>query len=417
MKFVHMTASDSILLPHMAPPPEEEPPVEVSVIVPALNEAENIPELLRRLDAALSGMRYEVLIVDDNSRDNTSEVCASLASQYPVRLLMRAMPKNGLSGAVLDGMELASGEIFIVMDADLQHPPEQAPNLIAELKRGADFVIGSRYAVGGSTQGGWGVLRKLNSNLATFLARPFAGRTTDPMSGFFALRRETYRHGERLAPLGYKVGLELMCKCRARDVREIPIHFATRTRGESKLTMNQRFKYLEHLSRLYDFYFPRASPVSKFLIVMLLGWTVGLLTYTTLYANGTNQIASVALGYLATILLTALFHQRYVRTQREFLATRRPWLEFWMTSLAEMLSCVVAAIWFRPRLANLSSFDLPLLCFLTATLVRYVLRKEMMQDVRGLRLDLRSMDLKDMPATNPKSQAPTPGSTRLTARK
>lgn len=391
------TATDSILVPDAPASLDDEPSVEVSVIIPALNEAENIPELMRRLDAALSGMRYDVLIVDDNSRDNTAEVCAALANQYPLRLLVRTHPKNGLSGAVLDGMTLARGRIFIVMDADLQHPPEEAPALIMELKRGADFVIGSRYAEGGSTQGGWGLLRKLNSNLATFLARPFAGRTTDPMSGFFALRRETYERGERLAPLGYKVGLELMCKCRAKTVREIPIHFATRTRGESKLTMNQRFKYLEHLSRLYDFFYPRASPVSKFLIVMLLGWTVGLMTYTTLVADGMNRIASVGLGYLAAILLTALFHQRYVRTQREFLATQHPWLEFAMTSLAELLSCMVAAVWFAPRLKNLNSFDLPLLCFLTATVVRYALRKEMMQDIRGLRRDLRSMDLKATP--------------------
>jgi len=387
----------------------EDSTIDISVIIPALEEAENIPELIRRLDAALGRKRYEVLIVDDNSRDNTSEVCAALASNYPLRLLVRTHPKNGLSGAVLDGMALARGDIFIVMDADLQHPPEQAPALVAELERGGDFVIGSRYTAGGSTQGGWGVFRKINSNVATLLARPFAGRTTDPMSGFFALRRETYERGQRLTPLGYKVGLELMCKCRARDVREIPIHFATRTRGESKLTMKQQFKYLEHLSRLYDFFFPRASPVVKFLIVTLLGWSVGLAVYQSLVAVGTNQIGAVTFGYLCTILLAGLFHSRYVRTQREFLATQHPWIEFALTSLAELLSCLVVAVWCEARLANPKSVDFPVLCFLAATFVRYVLRKELMQDIRGLRRDLRSVEFNatsrsDAEARNPSAR-------------
>jgi len=370
----------------------DSPQVDISVIVPALNEAENIPELLRRLGISLQGRRYEVIIVDDNSRDNTTEVCAALAADHPLRLLEREKPKNGLSGAVLDGMALARGDIFIVMDADLQHPPERTPALIEQLDRGADFVIGSRYTAGGSTEGEWGAFRRLNSNIATWLARPFAGQTTDPMSGFFALRRETFQRGQRLTPLGYKVGLELMCKCRARDVRDIPIQFATRTRGESKLTLTQQVKYLEHLSRLYDFFFPRASPVIKFLIVTIIGWTIGLSVYSAARSTGLAQIPAIGLGYLGTILVTAIFHSRYVRTQREFLTTSFPWIEFGLTSLAEMAGCMLTAAWFASRLANPSSIDLPILSFLVATFVRYVLRKELMQDIRGLRRDLRSLE-------------------------
>jgi dolichol-phosphate mannosyltransferase len=364
-------------------------PSDISVIVPALEEAANLPELIRRLDAALTGRRYEVLIVDDNSRDNTTEVCAELASKYPLRLVVRKSPKNGLSGAVLEGMGLARGDILMVMDADLQHPPEQAPGLIAELDRGADFVIGSRYMPGASTEGGWGALRKLNSTIATLLARPFSGHTADPMSGFFALRRETFEHGQSLTPLGYKVGLELMCKCRARHVREVPIHFATRTRGESKLTVKQQFKYLEHLSRLYDFFYPRASPMAKFLIVILIGWSVGLALYQVVAASGANRVAAVVFGYFSNILVAAVFHSRYVRTQREFLVTPHPWIEFGLTALAEVLTCVVVALWCNSRLAHPELLDFPVVCFLAATLVRYILRKELMQDIRGLRRDPR----------------------------
>jgi dolichol-phosphate mannosyltransferase len=225
----------------------------ISLIIPTLNEAENLPVLVPRIAQALAGRAYEIFIVDDNSRDATQAVCAELARPYPLTLIVRKQPADGLSGAVLEGMKRATGDVLVVMDADLQHPPEKLPELIAPLEADqADFVVGSRYVPGGSTAGQWGLARKINSQVATILARPFAGPTTDPMSGFFALKRSTYDAATRLTPLGYKIGLELMCKCRVSRVKEIPIHFALRQRGQSKLTLTQQFKYLEHLSRLYD---------------------------------------------------------------------------------------------------------------------------------------------------------------------
>ncbi|MDB5297405.1 MAG: Dolichyl-phosphate beta-D-mannosyltransferase, partial [Phycisphaerales bacterium] len=208
---------------------------DVSVIVPALNEAKNLPELARRVDAALAGRAYELIVVDDGSRDGTVPVCVDLADRYPLTLIVRGRPDDGLSGAVLRGFAAARGRTLVVMDADLQHPPERLPDLIAAVEPGpggaapaADFAIGSRYVPGGSTAERWGPFRKLNSWVATLLARPFAGRTRDPMSGFFALRRSTFDRGERLTPLGYKIGLELMCKCRVTAVAEVPIHFDMR---------------------------------------------------------------------------------------------------------------------------------------------------------------------------------------------
>src|SRR6266550_1402235 len=134
------------------------------------------------------------------------------------------------------------------------------------------------------------------------------------MSGFFALRRETFERARRLTPLGYKIGLELMCKARVENVREVPIHFAQRTRGESKLTLKQQFKYLEHLSRLYDFTYPRASPVVKFLIVLAVSWLAALGVFALLRRSGEGAIAATTWGYGAALLVTAGFHLRYVRT-------------------------------------------------------------------------------------------------------
>lgn len=368
-------------------PPSTNP--DVSVIVPTLNEAENIPQLLPRIDAALGHADYEVLIVDDNSADRTPAVCAELAQKYPLKLLVRTEPKNGLSGAVLHGMAAARGRFLCVMDADLQHPPEKLAELLAPLRSGeADFVLGSRYVPGGSTAATWGLFRKINSDVATALARPFAGRVTDPMSGFFALPRSAYQGARQLTPLGYKIALELMCKCQVKTVKEIPIHFGLRAAGESKLSLKQQFRYLEHLSRLYDFTFPRASPVIKFLIATAASWLVGFAAYLGLLRSGVGPVAAPTWAYLPALVVTAIFHLRYVGTQREFLARPRPWLDFAVISAAEWIACGLTAWWTSHRVIGASAIEVFVLCFGAATLVRYILRKEFLQDIRGLRRTL-----------------------------
>jgi dolichol-phosphate mannosyltransferase len=226
----------------------------LSIIVPTVNEAANLPLLVERIHTALSRLRltYEVLIIDEGSSDGTPEVCAKLAEGFPVTLFVRESPIGGLSGAVLHGFARACGEIVVVMDADLQHPPEALPSLIAPLTRGeSDFVIGSRRAPGGSIVGPWGTCRRLNSAMARWLAAPLVRGVHDPMSGFFAVRRATVQAAGDLNPLGYKIGLELLCKCDLDRVVEVPIQFGTRLSGDSKLTFAQQIAYLRHLSRLY----------------------------------------------------------------------------------------------------------------------------------------------------------------------
>lgn len=364
---------------------------DVSIVVPALNEAKNFPELARRVDAAMRAMSpprsYELLIVDDNSADGTPAVCAELAKTYPLRLHVRPAPEDGLSGAVLEGFAMARGATLVVMDADLQHPPEKLPELIAAVEgnSAAEFALGSRYVPGGSTAEKWSLPRRINSWIATVLARPFAGPTRDPMSGFFALCRTTFQRGEHLTPLGYKIGLELMCKCRVASVKEIPIHFDTRSAGESKLTIKQQFKYLEHLSRLYDFCYPRLSPIVKFILATGLGWLVGFGAYVLLLHADVSPQAAIPAAYLATIATTFVFHFRYVRTQRKFLITRSPWRDFTIVALGELIVCTLANMYLLSRGWAIHAVELLVLTFAAATAARYVLRKELMQDIRGLR--------------------------------
>jgi dolichol-phosphate mannosyltransferase len=282
-----------------------------------------------------------------------------------------------------------------VMDADLQHPPEVIPALLKALDDGAEFALGSRYVAGGSTSTHFSVFRRVNSTLATVLARPFAGVVRDPMSGFFALRRSTFERGRRLAPLGYKIGLELMCKCRVGSVVEVPIHFGQRHAGRSKLSVKEQFRYLEHLSRLYDFTFPRAAAYVKFLVVLGLGWVLGFASFHGLLTALHHLTISVALplAYVANILTTCVFHLRYIRAQRQFLVVRRPWGAFWVTSAAEVGACAVAGWWLCRNLAEPDPDVVFVIGFAVATVVRYIMRKELGQDLRGLRYEPRAGEL------------------------
>lgn len=234
----------------------DEPPAgppELSIVVPTYREAENLPLLVPRIASALrdAGLSHEILVVDDASPDATLDVCARLADEYPVRLVVRS-GERGLAGAVLFGMNQARGEILVVMDADLSHPPEKIPELAAAVRDGADFVLGSRYVPGGGTDDAWGVWRWINSKAATLLARPITA-VRDPMAGFFAMKRSRFLAADRLDPIGYKIGLELLVKCDCRDVREVPIHFRAREHGESKLDLKEQVNYLRHLARLYRY--------------------------------------------------------------------------------------------------------------------------------------------------------------------
>lgn len=231
-------------------------PDSVSVIVPAFREAPNIEPLARRVFAALEGVGgpVELIVVDDNSQDGTVEIVEELAKTLPVRVLVRT-EERGLASAVLHGFENAKYDVLVVMDADLQHPPESIPDLIEPIIRGAaEMTVGSRYVRGGRIDGEWSWLRACNSWFATLLARPLVS-LRDPMSGFAAIRRDVLQRAANLNPVGYKIVLELAVKTGCRRPTEIPIAFAQRQAGESKLSLSEQLRYLNHLVRLYWFRF------------------------------------------------------------------------------------------------------------------------------------------------------------------
>ncbi|RIK80217.1 MAG: hypothetical protein DCC67_09630 [Planctomycetota bacterium] len=226
---------------------------DVSIVVPTYCEAENLGELVARIDAALSrtGLSFEIVVVDDDSPDGSAEICRKLGGVYPVRLIVRKH-QRGFSSAVIAGLNAARGGALVVMDADLSHPPEQIPELVERLAR-HKLAIASRYLRGGGTDQRWPLRRRWLSRMGALLARPLTS-VSDPMSGFFALSRESYRRiASDLTPVGYKVALELIVKLPCRDVGEVPIFFDERRRGCSKLGLRENLQYLRHVMRLFAY--------------------------------------------------------------------------------------------------------------------------------------------------------------------
>ncbi len=271
----------------------------ISIIVPTYNERENIEELVKRIDASLrkEGLKYEIIIVDDNSPDGTADVAESLSSKYPIKVVRRP-GKLGLSSAVLDGFKVAEGDLVVVMDADLQHPPEVIPKLVRTAANGCDIVIASRYVKGGSV-GEWSVLRKLISKGATLIARillPQSRNVKDPMSGFFLFKREVLEGSEGLDPKGFKILLEILVKGRYRSVCEVPFKFGQRFKGQSKLGMKEVINYVIHVLTLSPSYL-------KFAIVGGIGTIVNLaVLYVERYLLGIPHVIAAPIAIEVSVL-------------------------------------------------------------------------------------------------------------------
>lgn len=233
------------------PAPVAGPPF--SIVVPTFRESPGLGALVERVAEALAdfGPDWEMLLVDDDSGDGTERIVADLARRAPVRLHVRRKAPRDLSRSVLLGIRLARFDTVVVMDADLSHPPERIPDLLAALDAGADLALGSRYAGGGAVDPGWSRARAWGSRCATLLARPLVS-CADPLAGFFAADRRLLPDPGRLRPEGYKIALELMVRGRLR-VAEVPIDFRNRGAGSSKMNTRVLAAYLRQLARLYAF--------------------------------------------------------------------------------------------------------------------------------------------------------------------
>jgi dolichol-phosphate mannosyltransferase len=211
-------------------------------VIPTRNEAENVSPLVEQI-AATGAPFHEIIFVDADSNDGTRDKIQALSAKYPVRLLEQDNDQPGLAAAIMAGSRVATGDLLVVMDADLSHPPERVRDLVQPiLGDAADLVIGSRYVPGGSTPG-WPVWRRTLSRAGAIVACPLTG-VRDSLSGFFAIERQRLLD---IAPptIGFKIAFETIIRARPRlRVKEVPIAFRDRERGRSKMSFGVAFRFV-----------------------------------------------------------------------------------------------------------------------------------------------------------------------------
>lgn len=284
--------------------------MDLTIIVPTFNEAPNVDELVRRIQDAVAGTEAEIIFVDD-STDETPDVIAEVSARatMPVRLLHRENPQAGLSGAVLEGMAIAQADWCLVMDGDLQHPPEVIPTLVARARRGdADVVVASRYVGTGKADGLANGVRTLVSRASTLVTKAmFPIRLhdcTDPMTGFFLVHRPVVAP-EELRPRGFKILLELLARKPLR-VAEIPFEFAPRFGGESKASLAQGFRFITQLAML------RFGRLSGFAAVGAFGAVANILIVAFLTSMGMPYLGAAVIAAEVTIIGNFLLLERLV---------------------------------------------------------------------------------------------------------
>lgn len=242
--------------------------LDLSIVVPTYNESLALEDLFRAIQHVMNqtDIKYEIVIVDDNSPDGTADRAEELAQDFPVRVLRRP-GKLGLSSAVLDGWAICRGEVLAVTDADLSHDPAVFPSMVASIQRGeAEVAVGSRYISGGG-MGNWPLYRQIVSRTAVVMGSLICP-VRDVTSGFVALRR-TVIEGVKLNPIGFKIGLELLVRGRYETFCEIPYVFQDRAKGSSKLGWKEIRNYLVQLAQLIGYWArnrPRRRRVSPVMV-------------------------------------------------------------------------------------------------------------------------------------------------------
>ena len=260
----------SLSIPEIA----ENSTIKFSLIIPTYNEGDNVPEIVsilsQLLDSEIPG-EYELIVVDDNSPDGTWKIAQDLTAEYPQLRVMRREKEKGLSTAVIRGWQAARGKVLGVIDADLQHPPEVLLQLWGEMEQGADLAVASRHVEGGGVSE-WSVIRRFLSRgaqmLGLIILPEVIGRLSDPMSGYFMVRRDAIV-GRYLSPVGYKILIEVTGRGAIRWIGEVGYVFRERQAGASKVTWKQYIEYIQHLLKLrFDLW-----PVKRFFRFGVVGFS------------------------------------------------------------------------------------------------------------------------------------------------
>ncbi len=318
--------------------------LEIAVVVPTYNEALNAADLCQLLHKALAGRNYEIIFVDDNSPDGTSDIVREMGqTDTRIRCLQR-VGRRGLSSAVIEGMLATAAPVVAVVDGDMQHDETKLSEMLDKLwAEDVDLVVGSRYMEGGGF-GDWSAKRRKMSEFATAMAKRLTGvPLSDPMSGFFMLRTSALRDRvNELTGVGYKILLDVLSAPGPQmSVAEVPYEFRTREAGESKLDNKVLLEFVELLiARTVGKYVP--TKFVMFAMVGALGVFVHMAVLAGLFQNG-NGVASfaVAQGVATLVAMTANFFVNnfftYFDRQLRGWAMLRGWASF---ALASMVGAV-----------------------------------------------------------------------------
>lgn len=282
----------------------------VSVVLPTYNEAGNIVSMLERLDAALVDVPHELIVVDDDSPDETWRIAQEYAADHAGIYVIRRSLERGLSSAVLAGMRAGRGSVLAVIDADGQHDETILPAMVERVQAGVDLCMGSR-AVDGGGYGDWSRFRRFASWLATWMARVMLRvDASDPMSGFFAVSRDHYERMEgRINPRGFKILLEFLSRSDP-TTSEVGYVFRNREQGETKLSGSVILAYLLALVEL-RFGLIVSAQFVRYALVGSLGLVVNLVTFLIAMALGSGPAVAVVLGIQASIVFNFTGHNRF----------------------------------------------------------------------------------------------------------
>lgn len=310
---------------------------QVSIIIPTYNESRNIIGILKSIGENLpKNITAEAIVVDDNSPDLTGKIVEEYLKNvkkiagYTMDIIHRTS-KNGLSSAILSGVQRAKGDTIVVMDSDFSHPPQIIPKMIESLKKyQCDMVVASRYINGGKIKG-WTLKRKIMSKVATLIATKGLGvKTKDPMSGFFAFKKNILK-GINFDAIGYKILLEILVKKSGIAVKEIPYTFENRSFGSSKLDSSTVTDYFKSVWKLYKFGKSEEksekrksvrfiSKASRFYTVGLSGFGVNYLI-SLLFASGISDmwyLHANLIGIIASITTNFLLNKTWTFGDRDF---------------------------------------------------------------------------------------------------
>lgn len=339
-----------------------EKPLELAVVLPTYNERKNIGGMVERLDKALAGIAWEVVIVDDNSPDGTADEARRLALADPRVRCIQRIGRRGLASAAIEGMCSTAAPVVAVMDADHQHDPELLPQMLAAVTSGDyDLAYASRFAEGASTEE-WGRPDRVKaSGFANRIANKVTGvELSDPMSGYFMLRAELLRaDAHKLSGVGFKILLDILATVeRPLRVKELPMNFAARAEGESKLDQTVVFEFLiglydKWLGRIIPTRFALFGTVGALGVIVQLGalWVMLHLVFGERFVYGNwsesttfnvaNTVAAVVAMSFNFVLNNELTYSD--KRLRGFFPLLKGWAQFALTCALGLLTNVGSA--------------------------------------------------------------------------